>query len=79
MIKNMGCHLAKGEEGYVVLGYIGDKIFKIRQYGELKSTKIQSRLSEKLSDNHYRYIVRIGMNKFILDVCDENIEYVMDL
>lgn len=79
MKENMGCHLAKGANGYVVLGYVGDRFFKINAYKELKSEKIQARQSEVLSNGDLRFIVRIGLNKFVVDVSDDNISYVMDL
>ena len=36
-------------------------------------------MSEKLSDDTYRFLVRIGINKFVVDVNGEEIKYVMDL
>lgn len=78
-IGNLGCHLAKGENGYTILGFVGEKLFKIKHYEILKSEKIQSRKSDVLSDGTMRFIVRIGLHKFIVEVKDENIEYVMDL
>ena len=76
---NMGCHLGKKDNGYVILGYIGDNLFKIKNYEVLKSEKIQARMSETLADGLKRYIVRIGIHKFIVDVDENNIKYVMDL
>ena len=76
---NLGCHLAKGADGYVILGYVGDKLFKIKNYEMLKSEKLQTRMSEKLENGSSRYIVRIGLHKFIVNVNGDNIEYVMDL
>lgn len=79
--KDTGCYLAKNTNGYVVIGYIGDKLFKLKTYEALKSEKIQARMSEKISDNVMRYIVRIGINKFIIDADnkDKTIKYVMEL
>ncbi|MBE7711608.1 MAG: hypothetical protein E7Z92_05660 [Cyanobacteria bacterium SIG31] len=77
--KNLGCHLAKNENGYAVLSYVGDKVTKIKHFKTLKSEKIQARLSDKLEDNTLRYIIRIGINKFIVDVKDNSIKYIMDL
>jgi len=74
-----GCHLAKNEKGYIVLGFIGEKLFKIKEYPELKSEKIQARLNEQLPDGHLRYLVRIGINKLIVDVSNTEIKYVLDL
>lgn len=76
---NMGCHLAKNDNGYTILGFIGDKLFKIKQYEILKSEKIQSRISESFADGASRYIIRIGLHKFIVNVKGDNIEYIMDL
>ncbi|MBQ7765076.1 hypothetical protein IJ384_06905 [bacterium] len=76
---NLGCHLAKGADGYVILGYVGEKLFKIKNYEMLKSEKLQTRMSEKLENGSSRYIVRIGLHKFIVNVNGDNIEYVMDL
>ena len=74
-----GCHLAKNENGYAILGYIGDKLINIKQYDSLKSERINVRMSEKISDEVSRYIVRIGVQKFIVNVTNDNIEFVMDL
>ena len=78
-VNNMGCYLAKNEKGYEIIGYIGDKLLRIKQYQMLKSEKIQARISDKLPDGRLRYIVRIGIHKFIVDVGNEEIKYVMDL
>lgn len=75
----MGCYLAKNSDGYSVLGYIGDKIFKIKRYDKLNSEKIQVRVSEKLESGATRYLVRLGIHKFVLNVTDDNMEFVMDL
>ncbi len=77
--ENSGCYLAKNDKGYQIIGYIGDRLLELKQYSELKSEKIQARLSEKLEDGALRYLVRIGLKKFILDVSENDIHYVMDL
>lgn len=74
-----GCHLAKNETGYIILGFIGDRLFKVKEYQELKSEKIQARLNEKLNDGHLRYLVRVGLNKIIVDVSGNEVKYVIDL
>lgn len=79
MLPNVGCYLAKNGNGYTVLGYVGDKICALKQYDELKSEKIQARKNEDLSDGTVRYIIRIGMVKFIANVKSDSIDYVMDL
>ena len=75
----LGCYLVKNSNGYAIMGFIGEKVFKIKSYQRLKTEKLQTRVSEKLKDGTVRYIVRIGVHKFILNVKDDNMEYVMDL
>ena len=74
-----GCYLAQGSGGYDIIGYTGEKVFKIKHYDDLKTKKIQARASEKLDGGGSRYIVRVGTHKFILNVTPSSIEYVMDL
>ena len=74
-----GCHLAKKDDGYAVLGFIGSKLIKIKEFDTLKSERIAARLSEKLPEGVSRYIIRIGLNKFIVNVTNDNIEYLMAL
>lgn len=76
---NMGCHLVKNSSGYCILGFVGDKLFKIKYYERLKTEVIQARKTEKIDNNTYRYIVRIGIHKFIMNVSKDNMEFIMDL
>ena len=76
---NLGCYLAKKDNGYAILGYVGNKIFEIKYYEKLNSENFQTRVTEKLPDGTLRYIIRIGLHKFILNVSEEDMEYVMDL
>ncbi len=77
--EKMGCYLAKNNSGYCILGFVGEKLFKIKYYEKLKSEKIQARKTDKIDEDNYRYIVRIGIHKFIMNVSKDNMEYVMDL
>ena len=76
---NKGCHLAKNENGYAILGYIGSRVVLINNYESFKSEKIHARLSEQLSDGVSRYLIRVGVQKLVVNVKDDNIEFVMDL
>lgn len=76
---NMGCYLAKSDNGYSVLGFNKDSVFKLKNYEKLDSNNLQSRVTEKLPDGTLRYIIKIGLNKFILNVSEDNMEYIMDL
>ena len=75
----VGCYLAQNDDGYSVIGFVGGRTFKIKHYDKLNTEKIQARQSEKLADGVVRYIIRIGIHKFILNVSDDNLEFIMDL
>lgn len=77
--ENIGCHLGKSEKGYVVLAYEGEKLSIIKEYHSLGTEKLQARLSETLADGTPRYLIKIGLNKFIVDIKDNQVRYVMDL
>ena len=73
------CCLGKNSDGYTVIGFNGDNTFKMKQYDSLNTEKIKARASEKLDDYSTRYIVRVDSHKFIVNVSEDNLEFVMDL
>lgn len=79
LTQNKGCCLVKRESGYMILSYIDNVYSKLKDYDELKSEKLQARKQEELPDGTVRYIIRIGINKFVISVKDNEIEYVMNL
>ncbi len=76
---SLGCHLAKSNNKYIVLAYKDSDLKIIKEYDSIKSEKIQARISETLADGTPRYLVKVGLNKFIVDIKDGDINYVMDL
>ena len=76
---DMGCYLAKNDDEYIIIGFNGGKTFKIKHYEKLNVERLQSRKSEKLDDGTQRYIIRIGIHKFIMNVKSDDMEFVMDL
>ena len=74
-----GCYLAKDGNNYKVFGYIQDRFFELKQYTDLKTERFEARIREKSDDNNIQYIVRTGVHKFILNVSNDNMEFVMDL
>ena len=66
-----------------LISQIGKKAFmnciKLKEFDTLKSERIAARMSEKLPEGIERYIVRIGLTKFIISVTNDNIEYLMAL
>ncbi len=77
--KNAGCHLVKNNQKYSVIGFINDTNFILKEYDKLNSENLQARASEKLDNGTTRYIIKIGINKFVLNVSANNMEYIMDL
>jgi len=77
--KNKGCYLTKNQKGYTVFGYVGEKLLKIHYYDDLKSEKIQARLNEKFENGNSRYMIRIGTQKFIILILENDIKFIMDL
>lgn len=74
-----GCYLIKDLDGYKIVGYVGEDTSIIKTYETLKSENLQSRISVKMPDGTIRYIVRLGLTKFVLNVKNDSMEYVMDL
>ncbi len=77
--ENTGCYLAEGKHGFYIFGYTDEKITKLKYYDKIQSKRVQIRLNEKLEDGASQYIVRCGLRKFILNVKDGDMEYVMEL
>lgn len=75
----IGCHLAKSDKGYKVLAYHDTELSVLKEYDALNNERIQIRQSETLSDGTPRYLIRVAQYKFIVDVKDNQIKYVMDL
>ncbi len=76
---DIGCYLAKSDKGYAVIAYSGSELKIIKKYDSLNSEKIFARLNERLDDGTQKYIIKIGLNKFIVDINDNQVRYVMDL
>ena len=77
--RRSGCYLVKNQGGYEIAGFVGSDVFKIKHYDELKSEKIQARISEKLDNEKTRYILKVSNHKLIVNVSITSIEYVMEL
>ncbi len=78
--ENIGCHLAHSGEKFVILAYNGNGDMKIiKEYDSIKGNKIQARYSENALDGASRYIIKIGLNKFIVELKNNELNYVMEL
>ena len=74
-----GCYLAKESEGYCIIAFNGEYVKKIKSYNNLKTEKIQIRIDEQLADGTLRCLVKTGLNKFIMNFTENDMEYVMNL
>ena len=73
-----GCYLAKDSSGYTILAYIGENLKEIQRYQNLKSEKIHAKVNEKTEDKTL-YLLRIGLQKLIISVEKDDINFVMNL
>lgn len=77
--EHYGCHLAKSADGFSVIAYKDDFFYVIKEYKSVKNETIKARYTKKNEDGTLRYLIRVGSNKFIADIKNDRIEYVMDL
>ncbi len=76
---NTTCSLLKTSDGYVVAGTINGKQKELKRYDKLRTTNMQIRVNEKMKDGCVQYLVKIGANKFVINVTQDSMEFVMDL
>ena len=74
-----GLKLIKSEKGLTLFGYSKKGISKIKEFDKVSNSKIMARLSETTQSGTKRYIVKVGINKFVLDFDGSKISFVMDL
>ena len=73
--KNAECSLVKTDSGYDVIGYVDDKPFNLKHYNALRVTNMQIRVHEK----DKQYLVKLGIHKFVINITEDSMEFVMDL
>lgn len=76
---NVSCCLAKNDKGYFVIGRMGEEYKILKQYSELKTENIQARVNETKPDGSVQYLIRAGVHKFIVNMTQNSMEFVMDL
>ena len=78
LTKSKGLCLVQYGKKYSLIGYIGKKVFLIRQFDNLESTEIRPRLTET-KENRDKYIVRLGSYKAMVSVTDRDIKLLLEL
>ena len=64
-----GLYLVDYKDKYNLVGFVDDKVFKIRSYDTVRSSKIYARLTQKHGEKE-TYIVKFDNNKMLIDVDD---------
>ena len=77
--ENFNCCLAHDENGYDVIGQLNGGYQILKHYDSLKSENLKMRVNEKNVDGSAQYLIRIGINKFLVNVTQTGMEFVMDL
>ena len=67
--------MVKTDSGYDVIGYVDDKPFNLKHYNALRVTNMQIRVHEK----DKQYLVKLGIHKFVINITEDSMEFVMDL
>ena len=75
--ENSICRMIRTENKYKIIGNIEGKNIVLKEYSLLKNADMQIRLNDKTDKT--KFLVKIGMHKFIIKITADNMEFVMDL
>lgn len=78
LTKSKGLCLVQYGTKYSLIGYVGKKVFLIRQFDKLETMEIRPRLTET-KENMDKYIVRLGSYKAMVSVTDRDIKLLLEL
>ena len=77
--QNFSCCLAHDNDGYDILGRLNGGYQLLKHYDSLNTENIQSRVNEKNVDGSVQYLIRVSIHKFVVNVTQNSMEFVMDL
>ena len=77
--KGIVCSLLKNDNGYNIIGKTQSGVKYLKHYDDLKSQSLQVRINETKEDGTVQYLIRVSVHKFIINVLNGNMEFVMDL
>lgn len=77
--KGITCLLMKNDKGYNIIGKTECGVKYLKHYDVLKTENLQARINEVKKDGTTQYLIRVSIHKFIVDVLNGNMEFVMDL
>ena len=75
--KESSCKLIHTDNKYIVLGNIANKEIVLKEYSSLENSEMYIRLNDKTDPT--KFLVKIGMHKFIISITGDNMEFIMDL
>lgn len=74
---NSTCKIIHKKGMYYITGNMGEKEFLLKEYKALKDCTLFVRPHEK--EQKDKYLVKVGIHKFIIKVTKDNMEFLMDL
>ncbi len=75
--ENSECKIIHSNNKYIILGNINNKDVILKEYTDLKNSNMYVRLNDKFDKT--KYLVKVGLNKFLIQITNDNMEFVMDL
>lgn len=74
-----GFYLVNFENFSSLIGYINEEIFVLKTFDVFVNNEIYVKVAEQLSDKIYRYIVKVGLYKMVIEVTDKKMSHLIDL
>lgn len=79
LTETSGFYLVNFENFSSLIGYINEEIFVLKTFDEFVNNEIYVKVAEQLSDKVFRYIVKIGLYKMVIEVTDKKMSHLIDL
>ena len=74
-----GFYLVNFENFSSLIGYIKDEIFVLKTFDEFVNNSIYVKPAEHLAESVFRYIVRVGIYKMVIEVTPTKMSHLIDL
>ena len=74
-----GFYLVNFENFSSLIGYIKDEIFVLKTFDEFVNNNIYIKPAEHLKESVFRYIVRVGIYKMVVEVTPTKMSHLIDL
>ena len=71
--------MAQKANSYVLLSFKGDDIKVIKEYAQIKSKVLKLRQDKDINNDTQRYLMRFGLEKFVINVADNEIVDIISL